>query len=143
LKAPKWFVTELHEFDPDLRIRWSGHMEMWHLERQVRRGLHPGTIRTDGYHDDYVRARDGFILVACVPPRMLCREIFEKLRTSDLWSNGGWQKIIRDIEEGEQAVEDKKWTDFQDKIKHLSAEVYNFISYRSGSRIFPGEAVKW
>ncbi len=142
MKAPKWFVSELKKFDPDLRIRWSQRMEMWHLERQVRRGLHPGTIRCDTYHDDYIRAQDGFILVACVPPRMLCREIFEKLRASDLWSNGGWEKVIRDIEAGEAAVEEKKWADFRDTMKHLSSEVYGFIARRSGSQITFSEGAK-
>lgn len=135
-KAPEWFLKELEAFDADLRVRWSPRTETFHLERKVRRGLHPGTIRNDGWHDDYIRAQEGYILVGIINPGMFSRSIFEKLRASDLWSNGGWAQMAKDIEEFEEAEEEKKWSEFSERLHHSSAEVYEFMKIRDGRTVF-------
>lgn len=134
--VPEWFLRELHQFDADLRVRWSPRRELWQLERRVTRSLHPGTIRNDGWHDDYIRAQDGFILVAEIPPRQFHRTIFDKLRASDLWSNGGWEKVADEIEALEQAEEDKKWANFSDDIAYRSKEIYEWWKIRDGRTVF-------
>ena len=132
MEAPAWFLKELAAFDSDLRCRWSIRTETFHLERRVTRSLHPGTIRSDGYHDDYIRARDGFILVGMIRPRMFARSIFDKLRASDLWANGGWEKMAQTLEEFEEAEEEKKWADYGDELKSQSAELYDLMKLRDG-----------
>jgi len=138
-EAPKWFLKELKEFDADLRVRWSKRTETFQLERRVTRSLHPGTIRNDGYHDDYIRAQDGYLLVGVIRPGMFSRTIFEKLRASDLWSNGGWAQMARTIEAFEEAEEERKWAEYSDELRHQSAELYEHMKLRDGRTIFsPG-----
>jgi hypothetical protein len=136
MNAPAWFLKELAEFDSDLRCRWSARTETFHLERRVTRSLHPGTIRCDDYHDDYIRARDGYVLVGIIRPGLFSRTIFEKLRASDLWANGGWEKMARTIEEFEEAEEAKKWADYGDELKAQSAELYETMKIRDGRTVF-------
>ena len=135
-KAPDWFLRELKAFDEDLRVRWSPRTETFHLERRVTRGLHPGTIRNDGWHDDYIRAQDGYILVGTIRPGMFARSIFDRLRASDLWANGGWEKVARSVEEAEEAEEAESWAKFRESLREESREVYDFIKIRDGRTIF-------
>ena len=134
--APAWFLKELREFDPDLRLRWSRMRELWQLERRVTRSLHPGTIRNDNYHDDYIRAQDGYVLVASIPHGTFGRHIFERLRAADLWSNGGWARIAREIEEFEEAEEELKWKKFGETLQEESREVYDLMKIRDGRTVF-------
>jgi len=134
--APGWFLKELREFDPELRLRWSQRLEIWQLERRVTKSLHPGTIRNDGYHDDYIRAQDGFILVASIPHGTFGRHIFERLRAADLWSAGGWAKVVREIEEFEEAEEEIKWTKFGEALKEESKDLYELMKIRDGRSIY-------
>jgi len=137
--APEWFIKELHTFDSDMRCRWSPRCQMFQLERKVSRSLHPGTIRNDGWHDDYIRAQEGYILVAQVPPGKFSRTIFEKLRRSDLWSNGGWESIAKQIEGEEDREEEMKWKSFEDDVHDRSKEVYDWMKIRDGRTTFsPG-----
>lgn len=139
MKPPNWFIKEMKAFDSDLRLRWSKRLCMWQLERQVRRGLHPGTMRGDEGHDDFIRARDGFLLVLTIKPRMLCREIFESLKLSDLWSNGGWKKLADDLDAAETARENQEWKTFNDDVHAMNREAYDFIQRRNGARISSAE----
>jgi hypothetical protein len=144
LKAPSWFLRELESFDPDLRLRWSPRLEFWQIERRVKRGLHPGTIRNDGWHDDYIRAADGYILVASVTPEMfqiLGRSIFQRLKDSDLWARGGWEKVASEIEAAEHADEEKKWESFGAEVRYSSAELFNFLKHRNGQSIYAPGAI--
>jgi hypothetical protein len=134
--APKWFLNELRVFDPDLRVRWSRRTETFHLERRVTRSLHPGTIRNDHWHDDYIRAQDGYVLVGIIRPGLFSRTIFDKLRAADLWSNGGWARVCRKIEEFEEAEEERKWDDFGETLREESAELYETMKIRDGRTVF-------
>jgi hypothetical protein len=134
--APRWFLDELRAFDSDLRLRWSFRLQNWQLERKVTRSLHPGTIRNDSWHDDYIRAQEGYILVATIPFNGLSRSVFERLRASDLWSNGGWQRVAEELEELERVQEEKVWNDFQDSVRASSAELYNLWKIRDGRTVF-------
>ena len=136
-QVPAWFLKELKAFDSELRVRWSRRTETFQLERRVTRGLHPGTIRNDNYHDDVIRAQDGYILVATIRPEIgFSRSIFSRLRAADLWSNGGWAKMAKTIEDFEEAEEEKKWTDFSESLKHESAELYDLMKIRDGRTVF-------
>lgn len=135
LSAPGWFVTELQLFDPALRVRWSPKMNMFQLERKIANGKPVDTSKIDGYDDDYVRAREGYILVALIAPGKFSRTIFDNLRANDLWSNGGWEQVARHIEDIEAREEEAKWEAFEGDIKSAAAELYQFLKYREGSRI--------
>lgn len=136
LLAPGWFLAELEAFDPDLRCRWSNRTGTFHLERKVTRSLPTECYKSDTEHDDYIRAREGYILVGVINPDGFSRSIFDKLRASDLWSNGGWQKMISDIEAYEAEEEEKKDKAFSDDLAAMSGEVYRFLKFREGSRVF-------
>lgn len=134
-KAPEWFVKEMGVFDPALRLRWSQRMNMWQLERKIANSKPIDTTRLDSWHDDYIRARDGYVLVALIEPDKFSRNIFSILRASDLWSNGGWESMARYIEEQEAAEEQRLWDNFTDDIRNQTKDLYAFLKYREGSRI--------
>jgi hypothetical protein len=134
--APEWFLRELRAFDPDLRLRWSSKREMWQLERRVTRSLHPGTIRNDGFDDDYIRAQDGYILVAQIPHNAIARSIFDKLKAADLWSNGGWEKVADQIEKYELLEQEKRDRDLNEDLKNMSKELYEVLKIRDGRSIY-------
>lgn len=135
-EAPAWFLRELHAFDPHLRLRWSPRRELWQLERKILRGLHPGTLFEDGWHDEYIRARDGYILVASIPHGQLRRHVFERLRASDLWSNGGWKRVSDQIDAFEEAEEEKRWEVFSRDVRDDSKDVYELLKVRDGRTVF-------
>lgn len=136
MKPPAWFEKELSQFDSDLRVRWSPRLELFQIERRVRRSLHPGTIRCGGWHDDEIRARDGYLLVASAPPHGLTRSVLQKLKDADLWSQGGWQTVIRAIEAAEELEEEKRWESFSRDIREQSADVYEFMKLRDGRTVY-------
>ena len=133
--TPAWFVKELRTFNPDLRLRWSRRLEVWQLERRVRRSLHPGTIITNNWHDSFIRAQDGYLLVGPIPHGCLSRSVFEKLRASDLWRAGGWKRMADQLDEMDQSIEDKNWKNFDDDVHYRSSDAWNFIQARHGRRI--------
>jgi hypothetical protein len=136
VQAPEWFLKELKAFDPELRLRWSPRLELWQLERRVRNALHPGTIRNDGWHDDHVRAADGYLLVGSVPPGGLGRHIFERLRDSDLWSQGGWKRVADQLDEFEATEEARKWAKIEEDNLAMAREVFEIMKLRDGRTIF-------
>jgi hypothetical protein len=136
MRAPDWFLKELKIFDPLLRVRWSARMELWHIERRVMRGLHPGTIKTDEWHDEYIRARDGYVHVCSVPPGKLTPHVFERLKAADLWSHGGWKKVADQLDEFDQVEEEKKWEVFSRDLTDLSKSVYDLLKLRDGRTVF-------
>jgi hypothetical protein len=133
--VPAWFITEMNAFDPELRVRWSQKMNMWQLERKIANGKFIDTQKKDTFDDDYIRAREGFILVALIEPGKFSRNIFSILRASDLWSNGGWEEMAKQIEDMEAREEEAKWRAFSDELKHQSKEFFDFLSIRVGRRI--------
>jgi hypothetical protein len=136
MEAPAWFLKELAEFDSDMRLRWSRRLELWQLERRVRRGLHPGTILCDNWHDDYIRARDGYLLVASVPPKQLSREVFEHLRASDLWARGGWQKVSDDLDELDRRREEDIQESFAREMHEINKDVFEWWKLRDGETVY-------
>jgi hypothetical protein len=138
MKAPEWWTRELKALDPELRTRWSAKRELWMIERKVRRSLAPGTIKEDPDDDDVVRAKEGFIHVATLPPRGFSRYALEKLKASDLWSRGGWAQVDRELCEAEAALEAKQWADFDSDMHGLHREVARFLAVRQGRMIFSG-----
>lgn len=58
------------EFRGRLRIRWSTKRGEWHIEQRVRRGMlegqKPSKKGWDESRDEYVRYRDGYVLVMAV-----------------------------------------------------------------------------
>jgi hypothetical protein len=135
MDVPRWFLDEMKVFDPDLRIRWSPKMKMFQLERKIANSKPIDTSKKDSYDDDYIRAREGYILVCLIEPGKFSRSIFVTLRQSDLWTHGGWEHMARFIEEQEAAEEQKIWEAFSDELKYQTAELYNFLKIREGSRI--------
>jgi hypothetical protein len=133
--APAWFVKEMKAFDSELRVRWSQKMNMWQLERKIANSKIIDTIKKDAFDDDYIRAREGYILVALIESGKFSRNIFSILRASDLWSNGGWESMAQYIEDMEALEEQKKWEAFSDELKCQSREFYSFLKLREGSRI--------
>jgi hypothetical protein len=119
-------------------------MQLWQLERRMRNALHPGTIRNDGWHDDYIRAADGYLLVASIPPSGFGRHIFERLRASDLWANGGWKRVADQLDELEASQEAENFHKIQDENEGIAREIYDLWKHRDGRSVysagFPGVA---
>ena len=135
MQAPEWFVKELKAFDPELRLRWSSKMNLWQLERRIARSKIVDTTKKYTYDDDYIRANEGYILVAMIEPDKFSRNIFSILRASDMWSNGGWEAVAQHIEDMEQREERAKWEAFTEEVKYHAKEFYDFLAIREGRRI--------
>jgi hypothetical protein len=138
--APDWFIEEMRSFDSELRLRWSEKVHLWQLERRITHGVPINTSKKDGFDDDFIRARDGYLLVAMIESGKFSRTIFEELRKSDLWSNGGWEEYIRLIEDIEAREEEAKWRAFDEDIRYACREVYDFLAARDGRKVFLGRA---
>ena len=134
--APEWFTRELAAFDPDLRLRWSPRIQLWQLERKVRRGLAPGTVQSDSWHDDLIRAREGYILVGSIPPRAITRNIFTSLRQNDLWANGGWKTVADALDEYDESQEQNRMKKFSERCREHAGEFYDFLKIRDGRTVF-------
>lgn len=134
--APQWFLDELRAFDPDLRLRWSIRTHSWALERQVRRGLHPGTTKGDPFSDDYIRARDGYILVGTIPFGGLHRYVFQRLRDSDLWARGGWQRVADEMDQADEMTEQARLEKFSRENREYARDLYNLYAIRDGRTVF-------
>lgn len=90
---PRDFVQALHNFDKDLRVRWSDGQGKWRLERKVSRGTvwPPSELDTPAAHEDRIAARDGYILVDLLPE--LSNRLFSVLRAHDIWAHGGAEAV--------------------------------------------------
>jgi hypothetical protein len=136
--APRWFINELKVFDPALRVRWSPICKMFQLERKIAHGMPINTTKSD-FTDDFIRARDGYILVAMIEPGKFSRSIFSTLRGCDLWSNGGWEAMADLIEEIEAREEAEKWRAFENDVHAMSQDLYHWLKIRDGRSIYgPG-----
>jgi len=109
---------------------------MWQLERKVTVGEAPPTYRKNTEHDDYIRARDRYVLVCSIPSNGLNRSVFATLRASDLWAHGGWEKVASDLEEAEQVEEEKSWEDFQADLHAMISESYEFQKWKFGEKVY-------
>lgn len=136
MNPPAWFTEELAKFDPGLRVRWSAQRQMWALERQVKRALHPGTLNGDTEDDEYVRARDGFLLVGHIPPRGISRYVFQTLEQNDMWKRGGWERYIREVEDAEESADEEKWRKITAQNRDLAKDLYEVLKLRSGRTVF-------
>jgi hypothetical protein len=136
LLAPGWFLHELELFDPSLRCRWSERTNMFQLERKITHSIPINTSVNDTEHDDYVRAREGYILVGVISPDGFNRSIFEKLKASDLWANGGWEAMADMIEAYEESEEKRNNEAFEREIRETSRELYHLLKMRQGSSIY-------
>jgi len=136
LIPPGWFLLELEAFDPLLRLRWSDQKKMWQLERKVTVGLPPESFRKDTEHDDFIRAREKYVLVASIPAGGLNRQIFDNLRASDLWAQGGWDKVERDLVEAEKVAEEKSWLDFGEEVRFKAADAYEHWKCKTGQTVY-------
>lgn len=134
--APEWFLRELRAFDSDLRLRWSPRIQLWQLEKKVRRGLAPGTIATDSWNDNRIRANDGYILVCSIPPKKLHRSLFQNLRDNDLWANGGWKRVADALDEYEAAVDEYRAKKFGEKCREHARDLYDLMKIRDGRTVF-------
>lgn len=139
--APPWFINEMKIFDPELRVRWSEKANIFMLERKIANSK-PVDTKKDSFSDEYIRAREGYVLVALIPHDKFSREIFNILRINDLWSNGGWEHMARTIEELEAEEEQKRWQRFSDDIVSHSKEIFEWMQYRDGERIFVPRAIQ-
>ena len=63
-RVPVTFQTRLdEEFQGRLRVRWSEKQHEWHVEQKVRNGLAGRPLVDDGYDDDQIRAKDGYVWI--------------------------------------------------------------------------------
>lgn len=135
MRAPKWFINEMKAFDSELRVRWSIKMNVFQLERRIANSKIIDTSKTDSFDDDYVRAKDGYILVALIDSRSFNRSIFTTLRECDLWTKGGWEAMAAHIEDLEAREEAQKWEVFSNEIKDHTKELYDFLKIRDGRTV--------
>lgn len=136
LLAPGWFLRELELFDPALRCRFSPRTNMFQLERKITNSIPIDTSVLNTEHDDYIRAREGYILVGVISPDGFSRSIFDKLRASDLWANGGWEAMANKIEAYEESEELRKNESFAREIRETSRELYHLLKMREGSSVY-------
>ena len=88
--TPTTFAREMHKFDPYLRLRRSQDGAQWFIERRVRRESRCRVTPNERRKwDQFVRDRDGYMLVTAIPWDRLNREVFLALRAADMWQYRG------------------------------------------------------
>ena len=92
---PSYMKSLLHNFDRDLRLRWSDAQNRWRLERKVSRGVMwpPSELETPSAMEDRRSASEGYILVSLIEHNALSDRLIPVLRQSDIWSNGGAEAV--------------------------------------------------
>jgi hypothetical protein len=90
----------LHDFDRDLRVRWSEPQGRWRLERRVSHGVvwPPSAIETAASMEDRRAAADGYVLVALLEPCELTERLIPVLRRADIWARGGANAVADEMD---------------------------------------------
>lgn len=93
------FQHELHKLDPMLRCRLAYERSHYIIERKCERGSACGTKpdMARGY-DRWIGDRDGYVYVMAVMPQMLSYLVLEHLRNTDMWTQGGAEKVANELD---------------------------------------------
>lgn len=147
---PRSLLEDLYRHDDGrLRLRWSQRQEKWALERQVLRPIE--YIRTLPHYlriqvaknvfnvvenDEWVRARDGYILVGHYAPQPVLGEwVIKNLRYYDLRRfAGGWKEAELEVLRFEESQEERKEAHHRQRLQDISSDMYENAQWRQGER---------
>ena len=134
------FLKKLRLYDPDLRVVWSLRRECWLIERQIRRGK-PCLTFDSPDPDAARRARDGYVHVGNVPPRMLDERVLLNLWQNDMWKHGGAKAVNQALDDYYADRDTKSARDQRDGLKQMAADMWDRIAWMRGGRICVPEKV--
>jgi len=136
---PKWFLQELAKFDADLVIFASLWHPIFKLARRCRRspGVAPENVPgLDTHPDTIFMWNHKLVLVTTIIPRAhWSTNIFAKLRARDTWAEGGSAKVIKLLEDGEAAKEQREKKDFNSEGEARHSDAFAAYRYRTGGRV--------
>lgn len=128
------FLKKLRAYDPDLRVVWSATKEVWLIERQVRRGK-PGLYFDSPDPDVVRRAKEGYVHVGNVHPKMLDERVLLNLWRNDMWAHGGAKAVNAALDDYyESKARHEAETQRQD-LKQIAAEMWDSIAWKRGGRV--------
>lgn len=153
--APKRFLDDLRCFDPQLRCRWSTALDCYLIERKVSRGkpIAPAVLANDEtiqalseelrwepspalrraldhrirfMAEEYRAAVDGHVVVMEVEPNCLDSRVFFTLWDTDIWRQGGADKVNKAIDERIDAVPRKSREAWMDEVRQMGKWIYRY-----------------
>ena len=141
---PPEAVTALRRFDPELRLRWGYHQNLWIIERkmptrhiQYLRECPSPEGKTARSKDIREGWREGYVHVLSVHPDLLCNWplVEQTLRECDSWRYGGFDRMNRVLDDAvaqENAATDRQVQNFNESA---SREAHDRLQWLLGNRV--------
>jgi hypothetical protein len=132
-----------------LRLRWSQRQEKWAVEGQVLRPIEyirtlPPFLRIRiaknvfrvVENDEWVRARDGYLLIGHYAPQPVLGDwVIKNLRYYDLRRfSGGWKEAELEVIRFEERREERKEAHHRQRLRDISDDMYEDAQWRQGER---------
>lgn len=134
--VPQRFITELHDYDPLIRIRWGRAEGLARVERKVRHAIEcapPTPAMADDIarkqFDDYCTYSEGYMLVFKFPP--LERNwplVLYTLAQRDLQRLGGAEVVANDLEAREAYEKARRTWNRRDDYRVLARDLYRVMN---------------
>jgi hypothetical protein len=127
---PIGFVADLKSYDPDLRVRWSDRGDCWLIERKITkaRWIDPDAVLVKDWKDyeEYKAAREGYILLMDVDRDCLDRRVFYTLWDSDIWRQGGYEKVNQQINQETHERQFASRPKFVDEVRYEAKQWFRY-----------------
>ena len=104
------------------------------MERQIRRGRPCGYFASPD-PDVVRRAREGYVHVGNVHPRMLDERVLLNLWQNDMWAHGGAKQVNAALDDFYETKERREAVVQRDDLKMLAKEMWDEIAWKRGGRV--------
>lgn len=120
-------MRRLHDFDPQLRVRWSDAQACYLIERKVSRGQQPDPGMYAQW-DAYVAAKDGFCHVLSCAPNELDDRALWTLWVTDLERLGGASAVADAMEMDEERARRYQTDGWLGNIREDAKDWYRWMT---------------
>lgn len=148
--APSWFISELKNHDPNLRVRWSYEKGKFAIEEKTdRRFLYkPVKYVKTGYGDKlkevtlpeksdiYIQYHDSYsTIIYC---SHCSKSVLEQIYRMDMARSAEKKKLSREADERDMAREKREEQIAQDNRYAMANDMYDTIKRKIGDTIVVG-----
>lgn len=127
------FQRELKKFDPLLRCRLSYYRDNYIIERKISHGSAWG-VKPDEKrgHDFWIQAKEGYVHCLRVRRDLLGPLVFNHLMATDVWANGGAERVADQMDEADAQRERNVEQEQSNYLDAKGREVYDKHMWMQG-----------